>query len=131
MNACNFTHLTGRIIKLEEKETATGKVINFALSVKRRGKNVKQKEDIFDIVAWSSTADIILKNSGVGKLITVCGENRKDSYVIEGEKRYKSYIFCEAVNIIEWNDSKKDEEIVEEQIKEVSDDELLNQALEE
>ena len=54
---------------------------------------------------WNKQAENLAKYQRKGNLIAICGELRVDSYEIEGEKKYKSYVLA---NDIEYLEAKRD-----------------------
>ena len=98
----NKVFLVGRITKKPElKEVKDKKVCEFTLAVNRD----KEKTDFINCVVWNSQAENLCKYQDKGSLISVFGELRVDSYEIEGNKKYKTYVM---VNNIEFLESKKE-----------------------
>ena len=98
----NKVMLVGRLTKMPElKEVKDNKVCEFTLAVNRD----KEKADFINCVVWNSQAENLCKYQDKGSLISVFGELRVDSYEIEGNKRYKTYVM---VNNIEFLESKKE-----------------------
>lgn len=98
----NKVFLIGRLTKKPEiRETKNNKVCEFTLAVNRD----KERTDFINCVAWSIQADNLCKYQDKGSLIGVLGELRTDTYEIEGNKKYKTYVM---VNNIEFLESKKE-----------------------
>ena len=95
--------LIGRITKdLELRHTPNDKAVcDFTLAVNRD----KENADFINCVVWNNQAENLCKYQGKGSLIAVFGELRVDTYEVEGNKRYKTYVY---VNNIEFL-SKKEE----------------------
>ena len=106
----NKVLLIGRITKdLELRHTSNDKAVcDFTLAVNRD----KENADFINCVVWNSQAENLCKYQGKGSLIAVFGELRVDTYEVEGNKRYKTYVY---VNNIEFL-SKKEETIPTEEL---------------
>ena len=106
----NKVLLIGRITKdLELRHTPNDKAVcDFTLAVNRD----KENADFINCVVWNSQAENLCKYQGKGSLIAVFGELRVDTYEVEGNKRYKTYVY---VNNIEFL-SKKEETIPTEEL---------------
>jgi single-strand DNA-binding protein len=95
--------LVGRLTKMPElKEVKDKKVCEFTIATNRIN---GQDADFINCVAWNSQAENLCKYQVKGNIIGVIGELRIDSYEIEGNKRYKTYVM---VNNIEFLESKKE-----------------------
>ena len=94
----NKVILTGRITKdLELRKTKSDKsVCEFTLATNRVG---SEDADFISCMVWNQQAENLCKFQGKGSLIAVFGELRTDSYEVEGQKRYKTYVL---VNTIEF-----------------------------
>lgn len=94
--------LVGRLTKMPElKEVKDKKVCEFTIATNRvNGKDA----DFINCVVWNNQAENLCKYQVKGNIIGVIGELRVDSYEIEGNKRYKTYVM---VNNIEFLESKK------------------------
>lgn len=106
----NTIALTGRITKeLELKETTTGKKVSeFSLAVNRVG---QEQADFINCQVWGTQAENLAKYQGKGSLVGVVGSLRTDTYEVEGNKRYKTYVL---VSNVEYLSAKKDEKQVEQ-----------------
>lgn len=95
--------LVGRLTKMPElKEVKDKKVCEFTIATNRvNGKDA----DFINCVVWNNQAENLCKYQVKGNIIGVIGELRVDSYEIEGNKRYKTYVM---VNNIEFLESKKE-----------------------
>ena len=94
----NKVVLIGRITKdLELRKTKSDKsVCEFTLATNRVG---SEDADFISCMVWNQQAENLCKFQGKGSLIAVFGELRTDSYEVEGQKRYKTYVL---VNTIEF-----------------------------
>lgn len=103
----NKVLLIGRITKdLELRHTPNDKAVcDFTLAVNRD----KENADFINCVVWNSQAENLCKYQGKGSLIAVFGELRVDTYEVEGNKRYKTYIY---VNNIEFLSKKEEKDSV-------------------
>lgn len=101
----NNTNLVGRITKdLELKYTTSGKAVcEFSLAVNRIG---SEDTDFINCVVWNKQAENLAKYQGKGSLIAASGALRVDTYEVEGNKRYKTYVL---VSNIEFLGTKKEE----------------------
>lgn len=99
----NKVMLVGRLTKMPElKEVKDKKVCEFTIATNRvNGKDA----DFINCVVWNNQAENLCKYQVKGNIIGVIGELRVDSYEIEGNKRYKTYVM---VNNIEFLESKKE-----------------------
>lgn len=99
--------LIGRITKdLELRHTSNDKVVcDFTLAVNRD----KDNADFINCVVWNNQAENLCKYQGKGSLIAVFGELRVDTYEVEGNKRYKTYVY---VNNIEFLGKKEEKDSI-------------------
>ena len=104
MNKCI---ITGRITKKPElREVKDNKVCEFTLATNRPVTRDGEKQaDFINCIVWNNQAENLCKYQDKGSLIAVFGEIRTDSYEVEGNKRYKTYVL---VNNVEFLDSKRD-----------------------
>lgn len=95
----NKVVLTGRITKdLELRKTKSDKsVCEFTLATNRVG---SEDADFINCMVWNQQAENLCKFQGKGSLIAVFGEIRTDSYEIEGQKRYKTYVLVSNVEFL-------------------------------
>lgn len=104
----NQVILTGRLSKKPElRETKKGsKVCEFTLATNRPTmRDGKREADFITCMVWNNQAENLVKYQDKGSLIGVHGELRIDSYEVNGEKRYKTYVI---VNNIEFLDRKSE-----------------------
>ena len=89
----NKVILTGRITKdLELRKTKSDKsVCEFTLATNR---------DFVSCMVWNQQAENLRKFQGKGSLIAVFGELRTDSYEIDGNKRYKTYVLVSNIEFL-------------------------------
>ena len=97
--------LCGRITKdLELRYTTTDKAVcEFSLAVNRVG---QEGADFINCQVWGKQAQNLAKYQGKGSLIAVNGALRTDTYEVEGNKRYKTYVL---VSTFEFLGTKKEE----------------------
>ena len=95
----NTISLVGRITKdLELKQTTTGKsVCEFSLAVNRIG---SEDADFITCQVWNAQAENLTKYQGKGSLIGIIGSLRADTYEVEGQRRYKTYVLCSNVEYL-------------------------------
>ena len=95
----NKIFLIGRITKdLELRKTKSDKsVCEFTLATNRVG---SEDADFISCMVWNQQAENLCKFQGKGSLIAVFGEIRTDSYEIEGQKRYKTYVLVSNVEFL-------------------------------
>ncbi len=100
----NTISLTGRITKdLELKCTPSGKyVCEFNLAVNRIG---SETTDFITCQVWGTQAENLAKYQSKGSLIGIIGSIRVDTYEVEGQKRYKTYVLA---NNVEYLGTKKE-----------------------
>lgn len=100
----NKVMLIGRLTKMPElKEVKDKKVCEFTIATNRiNGKDA----DFINCVVWNIQAENLCKYQVKGNIIGVIGELRTDTYEIEGNKRYKTYVL---VSNIEFLESKKED----------------------
>ena len=100
----NKVVLIGRICKkLELKNLKDDKsVCEFTIATNRIG---QEDADFINCIVWNKQAENLVKYQDKGSLISVFGELRVDSYEIEGNKKYKTYVM---VNNIEFLENKKE-----------------------
>ena len=104
----NKVWLTGRITKdLELRHTNSGTpTCQFTLATNRPVmRDGERQVDFITCVIWNKTAENLVKYQRKGNLIGVYGEFRNESYEVNGEKKYKSYIL---VNEVEYLESRKE-----------------------
>ena len=90
------------------KEVKDKKVCEFTLATNRPViRDGEKQADFINCIVWNNQAENLCKFQGKGSLIAVFGELRTDSYEIEGQKRYKTYILVSNVEFL----SKKTESI--------------------
>jgi single-strand DNA-binding protein len=107
----NQANLVGRITKdLELRTTKSEKnVCEFTLAVNRVG---NENTDFITCVVWDKQAENLCKYQGKGSQIAVSGSIKVDTYEVEGQKRYKTYVLA---NYIEYLSTKSSEEVSKEE----------------
>lgn len=104
----NKAILTGRITKdLELRETKLGtKVCEFTIATNRPViRDGEKQADFINCIVWNQQAENLCKYQKKGNLIAVFGEIRTDSYEVEGNKRYKTYILVNNIEFLEKRDN--------------------------
>lgn len=107
----NLIILTGRLVKdIELRYTSSQvAVASFTLALDRgKDKDGNDKgADFPRCLAFGKTAEFLEKWTAKGKRITLIGRIQTGSYDKDGVKHYTTDIVAEKVEIIDWNDSKK------------------------
>lgn len=87
---------------LELRETKSGtKVCEFTLATNRPVvRDGEKAADFVNCIVWNNQAENLCKYQDKGSLIAVFGELRTDSYEIEGQKRYKTYVLVSNVEFL-------------------------------
>lgn len=100
----NSVSIMGRLTADPElKTTENGKtVVNFSVATERRFAKTKEerKTDFFEVAAWSSTAEFIVKHFSKGSMIAINGELQTKSYLDKktDTKRTKVFILTDNVS---------------------------------
>lgn len=102
----NQINLIGRITKKPEpRYTQSNKAVcEFSLAVNRIGQD---QADFINCVVWDKQAENLCKYQDKGSQIAVSGALRVDTFEVEGQKKYKTYVL---VNNIEYLENKKVEQ---------------------
>ena len=97
--------LIGRITKdLELRHTTNNKAVcEFTLAVNRD----KDNADFINCIVWNSQAENLCKYQGKGSQIAVLGELRVETYEVEGNKRYKTYVLVNNIEFLSSSTSTK------------------------
>lgn len=100
----NQINLIGRITKKPEpRYTQSNKAVcEFSLAVNRIGQD---QADFINCVVWDKQAENLCKYQDKGSQIAVSGALRIDTFEVEGQKKYKTYVLA---NNIEYLESKKE-----------------------
>ena len=107
MNKCI---ITGRLTKNPELRTTKSgtNLCEFTLATNRPViRDGERAADFINCIVWNQQAETLCKYQKKGNMIAVFGELRNDSYEVNGEKKYKSYVI---VNNIEFLESKPKEQ---------------------
>lgn len=102
--------ITGRITKDPELRTTKSRtnLCEFTLATNRPViRDGERVADFINCIVWNQQAETLCKYQKKGNMIAVFGELRNDSYEVNGEKKYKSYVI---VNNIEFLESKPKEQ---------------------
>lgn len=100
----NSVSMTARLSADPElKTTESGKsVVNFSVANERRFAKSKEerKSDFFEVVAWASTAEFIVKYFSKGSMIAINGVLQTRSYIDKksNTKRTKVFILTDDVS---------------------------------
>ena len=103
----NKAMITGRITKdLELRNTKSGTTVcEFTLATNRPVVRDGEKQvDFINCIVWNKQAENLCKYQSKGSLVGVIGELRTDTYEVNDEKRYKTYVL---VNNLEFLESKQ------------------------
>ena len=132
----NYTIIGGRLTSdVELKSTQSGvSVCSFTVAVNRKyQQNGKQQTDFINCIAWRQTAEFVSKYFKKGSSICVVGEIQTREWTDNnGQKRYATEV---SVNEAKFVDSKNDNvgndsesprfnEVIPNNLEELSDDEL-------
>ena len=98
----NKVMLVGRLTRMPElKEVKDKKVCEFTLATNRIG---REDADFINCIVWSKQAENLVKFQGKGSLIAIFGELRTETYEVNEQKRYKTYVLVSNIEFL----SKKD-----------------------
>lgn len=100
----NRAWLTGRITKdLSLDHTKTGTpYCQFTIATNRPViRDGKKETDFITCVIWNKKAENLVKFQRKGNLVGVQGELRIDTYEINDEKKYKTYVLVDEVEYLE------------------------------
>lgn len=104
----NRVLLTGRLTKdpvLEATKNGTS-ICQFTIATNRPVfRDGKRETDFITCIIWNKSAENLAHYQRKGNLLGITGELRVDTYEVNGERRYKSYVLVEEVEYLE---SKKD-----------------------
>lgn len=105
----NRVILIGRVVRdLELRETKNSKVCEFTLATNRPVVRDGEKQaDFINCVVWNKQAENLCKYQGKGSLIAVEGELRVDTYEVEGNKRYKTYVLANGIEFLSKKEAKE------------------------
>jgi single-strand DNA-binding protein len=104
----NKVVLTGRLTKNPElRYTANNKpVCEFTIATNRIGND---NTDFINCVVWNNQAENTTKYMEKGSLIAVFGELRTETYEIEGNKKYKTYVLGNNIEFLESKSASKND----------------------
>lgn len=102
----NLVAVVGRLVADPElKYTPSGvAVCSFRIAVNRRfkGESNEQTADFFDVVAWRQQAEFVANYMSKGRLVSVSGRLRQDTWVQQdGQKRSRVQIVADDVQGLE------------------------------
>lgn len=100
----NCVNLTGRITKdLELKKSPSGlSYVRFILAVNRVGatKEDEKRADFIRCIAWSKTAELLVKYCGKGSQIGVSGKLTETTLETDGERKTFYDVSVERVDLL-------------------------------
>ena len=79
-------------------QTANSQVANFTIITESLSINKKTFTTYHNCTAWGNMVDII-KETNEGDIVGVQGELRSESWEQNGEKRYKTVVVCNRINV--------------------------------
>ena len=104
----NKVFITGRItkdLKLESTKQGTP-LCQFSIATNRPITRDGEKQvDFITCVVWNKQAENLVKYQRKGNLIGIQGQLRVDTYEVNNEKKYKTYVLVENIEFLE---AKKD-----------------------
>ena len=104
----NKVILTGRLTRDPElRYTPNNKpVCDFTIATNRlTNRDGEKVADFINCIVWNNQAENLSKYMSKGSLIAVIGEMRTETYEVNNEKKYKTYVY---VNNIEFLENKKE-----------------------
>lgn len=112
----NKVILTGRLTKNPElRYTANNKpVCEFTIATNRPiNRDGEKKADFINCIIWNNQAENLNKYMSKGSLIAISGELRTETYEVEGNKKYKTYVLGNNIEFLENKNAQKNENIVQ------------------
>ena len=106
--------MTGRLTKdpVLEHTTKGTPFCRFTLATNRPVvREGEQQVDFITCMSWNKQAENLCKYQVKGNLIGVVGEYRTDSYEVNGEKRYKTYVLCREIEFLSSKKTNVDKEV--------------------
>lgn len=108
----NRVFLVGRLTKdpvLEHTKKGTP-TCKFNLATNRTVvRDGEQKADFITCVTWNKQAEVLCKYQTKGNMLGIQGELRVDTYEVNGEKRYKTYVLCREIEFLSSKKSDKED----------------------
>ena len=101
MNKCI---IIGRLTKDPELRTTKSgtNLCEFTLATNRPViRDGERAADFINCIVWNQQAETLCKYQKKGNMIAVFGELRNDSYEMNGEKKYKSYVIVNNIEFLE------------------------------
>lgn len=112
----NKVILTGRLTRDPElRYTSNEKAVcEFTIATNRlTNRDNENKADFINCIVWNNQAENLNKYMSKGSLIAVFGEMRTETYEIEGNKKYKTYVLGNYVEFLESKNTQKNENTTE------------------
>lgn len=113
MNKCI---LTGRITKdpVLESTKRGNYICRFSIATNRIAtRDEERKVDFINCAAWNKQAEMLCKYQKKGNLIGVIGEYRTDTYEVNGETKYKTYVLCREIEFLSSKKTNVDKEDID------------------
>jgi len=99
----NRVFLVGRLTKdpvLEHTKKGTP-TCKFNLATNRTVvRDGEQKADFITCVTWNKQAEVLCKYQTKGNMLGIQGELRVDTYEVNGETKYKTYVLCREIEFL-------------------------------
>ncbi|MBO7712747.1 MAG: single-stranded DNA-binding protein [Methanobrevibacter sp.] len=100
----NKVFITGRIakdLKLESTKQGTP-VCQFSIATNRPVNRDGEKQvDFITCIVWNKQAENLVKYQRKGNMIGIQGQLRVDTYEVNGERKYKTYVLVENIEFLE------------------------------
>ena len=100
----NKAFITGRLTdEIQLRKTGSNKsVCEFSLACARGAKDQSGKPitDFINVTCWEQRADFLANYAHKGTMIGVCGRIETQSYDKNGERRYRTFVVAEQVEIL-------------------------------
>lgn len=112
----NKVILTGRLTRDPElRYTSNNKpVCEFTIATNRPiNRDGEKKADFINCIIWNNQAENLNKYMSKGSLIAISGELRTETYEVEGNKKYKTYVLGNNIEFLENKNAQKNENIVQ------------------
>ena len=112
----NRVFLVGRLTKdpTLEHTTKGTPFCRFTLATNRPVvRDGEEKADFITCMSWNKQAEVLCKYQKKGNLLGVIGEYRTDSYEVNEEKRYKTYVLCREIEFLSSKKANVDKEDID------------------
>lgn len=112
----NKVFLVGRLTKdpvLEHTKKGTP-TCKFNLATNRTVvRDGEQKADFITCVTWNKQAEVLCKYQTKGNMLGIQGELRVDTYEVNGETKYKTYVLCREIEFLSSKKTNVDKEDID------------------